>query len=45
MTFFVCNVLLALLLGWLSYRYIEPIGQKIARRRRNKALRTAGNDA
>ncbi|MDH2069470.1 acyltransferase [Pantoea sp. GD03673] len=45
MTFFVCNVLLALLLGWLSYRYIEPIGQKIARRRREKALRTAGNDA
>lgn len=48
MTFFVCNVLLVLLVllvGWLSYRYIEPIGQKIARRRKVKALRTASDAA
>lgn len=36
--FFVGNVLLALLLGWLSYRYIESVGQKIARKRADRKM-------
>ncbi len=45
MMFFVINVLVALLLGWLSYRYIEPVGQKVAHRRTKKSLSNAGNAA